>query len=423
MMLALHGGTAVRSRPFPAWPPESLGARAALDRVLASHRWTPRGWFTGATNCTEEFCTRFAEYHRAKHCLLTASGSAALWTALEALNVGAGDEVIVPAYTWIATAIAVLHVNAVPVLVDVDAETGCIAPSAIEAAISSRTAAIIVVHLHGSAADMPAIMALAEAKGIAVLEDCAQAVGARLDGRPVGTFGALGAYSFSQEKLLSCGEGGAVVTNDARLHEYGCRSRSDGARPRAGEPAVGEYELEDAPGFLGANYCASEFQAAVLLHEFEFLESRNGLRRDNARQLSEHLRQIAGVAHVPSAPGTTDRAYFKYAIRLEAAAFSGAPLERIGRALTAELGMKIEQTECQPLHLNPLYCPLSKKRHALGADYQRAIDVRGLRFPVAEAHYDSTLVLHHRALLGGDDETRDIAEALAKVQRHASELR
>jgi L-glutamine:2-deoxy-scyllo-inosose/3-amino-2,3-dideoxy-scyllo-inosose aminotransferase len=343
--------------------------------------------------------------------------------ALEALDVGAGDEVVVPAYTWMATAISVARVNAVPVIVDVDEATGCIDVDAAEAATTARTRAIVPVHVHCAVADLPRLVELGRRQEVHVVEDCAQAHGARFGDRRVGTFGSVGVFSFNQEKVLTCGEGGAVVTDDPALFDRAERLRADGSGPPAGQPRLGEYELEDRPGLLGANHCLSEFQAAVLRTQIPHLEERNRRREENARHLDTLLAEIEGVEPVPTTPGTTARTYFKYALRVDPAEFAGAPVPVVGAAVSAELGLTVEQSECRPLHDNPLYDPLTKRRHRLGSRYERAVDLRSSCFPAADAHWATTLVIHHRALLGSRREVEDLAAAIAKVKEHSEELR
>ena len=420
-MLAILGGRPVREKPWPVWPPNSEAAKEQLIEVLESHRWTIRGWYTGHKSKQKEFAERFASFNRAKYCTMVSSGSAGLLVALEALDIGAGDEVIVPVYTWVATAIAVLNVNAIPVFVDVD-DTGCIDANAIEDAITSRTRAIIPVHLHSSIANMEAIVNIANAYNLYIIEDCSQSHGARLKGRHVGTFGDIGVFSMNQEKVLCCGEGGAIITNDSDLFIRIERLRNDGGKPITTQPVVGQYEFVEEGGLMGGNYCMSDFQAAVLMAELDLLEERNRIRERNAAYLDRNLCELGGLSPIESAPGTTARTYFKYAIRRNPDAFSGIPTSLLCEAVSAELGFSVEQTECRPLHQNPLYCPETKRRHHISKEYLQRLNVSRLRFPSAEDHYENTLVFHHRILLGEQSDMDDIVEAFAKVQRHADML-
>lgn len=420
-MLAIMDGKPVRQKPWPVWPSFSDEAKMHLVDVLESRRWTIRGWYTGYKSKQKEFAERFARLNGARYCTMVSSGSTSLLVALEAFDIGVGEEVIVPVYTWVATAIAVVNVNAVPVFVDVK-NTGCIDPQAVEAAITPQTRAIIPVHLHCAISDMEAIMSIAEKHDLYVIEDCAQAHGARLNDRYVGSFGHVGAFSMNQEKVLCCGEGGAILTDDDDIYDRLERLRNDGGRPISTPPVLGQYEFIETGGLMGANYCMSDFQAAVLTAELDHLEERNRRRERNAAYLDERLAELGGLIPIESAPGTTARTYFKYAIRRAPDAFSGVPTARLCKALSAELGFSIEQTECQPLHQNPLYCPETKRRHHLSKEYLRRLDISHLRFPSAEGHYENTLVFHHRILLGEQSDMDDIVEAFAKVQQHAGML-
>jgi dTDP-4-amino-4,6-dideoxygalactose transaminase len=306
--------------------------------------------------------------------------------------------------------------------VDVDPETGCIDAAAVEAAITPRTKAIIPVHLHCALAEMDKIMTIAGRHGIFVIEDCAQAHGARLGDRFAGTLGHVGAFSMNQEKVLCCGEGGAVLTNSDELIDRAGRLRADGSRAVTTPPVTGKYELVDTGGLIGANYCMSDFQAAVLLAELEHLEARNRHRESNAVYLNERLAELEGLRPVNTAPGTTARTYFKYPIRRLPESFAGVPTARLCQALSAELGFTVEQTECQPLHRNVLYCPHTKRRHHLSDSYLKRLAVSGLSFPTAEEHYETTLVFHHRILLGDKQDMDRIVEAFAKVHSNAGEM-
>ena len=201
-----------------------------------------------------EFAEKFAAFSRAKYCVCLMNGTVALQLALEALDIGAGDEVIVPGYTWQATAAACLDVNAIPIIVDVDPETYCIDPALVEAAITPRTRAIIPVYLYGSMADMERIMEIARKHDLKVIEDCAQTHGSRWREMGAGAIGDVGSFSMQHSKVLTSGEGGATITNDDNLYDRLCALRHCG-RPREGEKSP----------IQSGNYRMTEFQAAVLL--------------------------------------------------------------------------------------------------------------------------------------------------------------
>lgn len=207
--LALLGGKKTKGKPFPLWPHYDDQERRALEEVLESRVW----WRTPGTK-TLEFEKAFAAYHGARHGIAVTNGTAALEVTLAALGVGHGDEVIVPNFTFIATASAVLFANALPVLVDVDRESYCLDPALAEAAISPRTKAIIAVHMGGHPADLDRLQEVAKRQGIALIEDAAHAHGSEWRGRKIGTFGTAATFSFQASKLMTAGEGGAILSND-----------------------------------------------------------------------------------------------------------------------------------------------------------------------------------------------------------------
>lgn len=212
--LAIDGGTPAVTRPMPTWPVHDHRERDNLLAVLESGRW---GSITG--DRTERFAEAFARFQGARHAVCTTSGSTALEAALEALGVGPGDEVITSTWTFIATAGAILTLGARPVFVDIDPATNTIAPDRIEAAIASKTKAILPVHIGGLPADMDGVVSVADRAGLPVLEDACQAWGASWHGRAVGTIGNLGCFSFQESKNISGGEGGMIVTNDRELFD------------------------------------------------------------------------------------------------------------------------------------------------------------------------------------------------------------
>jgi dTDP-4-amino-4,6-dideoxygalactose transaminase len=245
--------------------------RDAFDRVLDSS-----GYILGAE--VEAFEHEFAEYCGVKQCVGVSSGTSALTLMLRAYNIGPGDEVIVPAHTFIASALAVAHVGATPVLCDVLEDTGLIDPDAARAAVGPRTVGILAVHLYGQACDMDALQAVAKPHGLLLLEDAAQAAGARYRGRPVGSLGAAAGFSFYPGKNLGAlGDGGAVCTDDALLASRLRRLRNLGQRVK------GEH-VE-----LGFNDRLDGLQAALLRVKLEYLDAWNDARRARAEDYRELL--------------------------------------------------------------------------------------------------------------------------------------
>jgi dTDP-4-amino-4,6-dideoxygalactose transaminase len=240
----------------------------------------------------EAFETEFAAYCGVAQCVGVASGTAALALALRACGIGAGDEVIVPAHTFIASALAVTHVGATPVLCDVEPETGLIDPDAARAAVSPRTAAIIAVHLYGQACDMMALNAVAKPRGLLLLEDAAQAHGARSRGKRVGSLGAAAAFSFYPSKNLGAlGDGGAICTDDEQLASVLRRLRN------LGQHSKGLHDV------LGYNERLDGLQAALLRVKLRYLDVWNEGRRDNAALYRELLPEgLQTVEERPESP-------------------------------------------------------------------------------------------------------------------------
>lgn len=271
--------------------------RAAVDKVLASGRYV----FTQGEE-VKSFERAFADYVGTEDCVGLSSGTAALWLALEALGIGPGDEVIVPANTYVATVFAISYVGATPVLADADESTFTMDPAAVRAAVTPRTAALMPVHLFGSPCDMDALGAIAAKDGLAIVEDAAQAHGARLHGKRVGSFGAAGCFSFYPTKNLGAmGDGGALTTSDPKVAAAVRRQRYMGQEHKYSHLTVGHQERLD------------EIQAAVLAIRLQALDGWNAERRHQARLYGELL---AGTPVVtPAEPADSECVYYVYTVR------------------------------------------------------------------------------------------------------------
>ncbi len=209
--LAIFGGTPIRTKPFSSWPRITKGIKDNLFNTLEND-----GWGVGS-EAVKNFEEKYAKFHDAKYAISTSSGTTALWVSLKAAGVKAGDEVILPPYTFIATGSSILMANAIPVFVDVDLDTFNMDPTKIEAAITEKTKVIMPVHIAGNPADMDAIMKIAKKHNIKVIEDAAQAHGAEWDGKKVGALGNAGIFSFQTSKNMSAGEGGIIISNNDEL--------------------------------------------------------------------------------------------------------------------------------------------------------------------------------------------------------------
>jgi L-glutamine:2-deoxy-scyllo-inosose/3-amino-2,3-dideoxy-scyllo-inosose aminotransferase len=352
-----------------------------------------------------------------KHCIPTANGSAALLVALEALDIGPGDEVIVPGLTWVANASAVLRANAVPVLVDIDPDTLCLSADATRRALSSRTRAICVVHLYSAMADMDALGAVAAEAGVPLVEDCAQAHGAAWRGARAGTLGTVGVFSMQQTKVLTGGEGGAVITDREDLARRLEQLRADGRVFSRTPPRIGELELVEVGEVMGANLAMSEVQAALLLEGLTRLDDENAMRERNARRLDAALGDLPGLMPVRNHPAQTQRSYYQYVVRVDCRRFGLGDVGPLAAMLAAELHFPTERIY-RPLSHHPLYRPATRRGTALSDAYRTAIDPARFHLPECEHAHDQVISFHHRLLLGDDRDMDDVIGAFRKVWEH-----
>ena len=350
--LALLGGPPVHASTWPNWPRLTNAGEALrnLEEVLRSGCWTIRAEET-TPSWVERFEREWAERCGSQFALAVTSGSTALELALRALRVKPGDEVLVPSLGWYATAAAVCRVGATPVFADVDVRTTCVDAGEVERHISQRTAAVIVVHLHCSQAEMDDLIALTDAHHLPLIEDAAQAHGAAYQGRPIGSMGKMGCFSFNQEKLISIGEGGAVVTGDPELYRRLYALRTDGNRP----PVNNNIRSLQSDGEIqGGNACLSELQAALLMSQLSSFDEDNALRNRHAKGLEAALRNIPEITLLQTARGATARSYYEFGFTCKSEKFGHWPLSLIGRALSAELGAEVHQTD-EPVEVSPRF--------------------------------------------------------------------
>ncbi len=404
--LAVLGGSPTKSSPFPVWPQFDNTERQALMDVLDSRIW----WRTPGS-FTKLFEEEFAAYHDAKYGIACTNGTAALEIAIAALEIGLGDEVIVPDSTFVATASAVLVNGAMPIMVDVEPKTYCIDPTKVEAAITPRTKAIIVVHLAGHPADMDALMEIAEKHNLFLIEDSAHAHGSEWKGRKVGAIGTVGTFSFQQSKLMTAGEGGIIVTNDEAL-AIRLRSVHDCGR------MPGEWFYSH---FInGSNYRLSEWQGALLRQQLKRLDAQAAIRTRNATYLNKQLNEIEGITPQFLDPRVTRHGQYCYIFTYEPQSFNGLSTETFIGALNAE-GIPT-QASYPPVHKLALFQSgeylkkLSPDHAAESQDFLKA------EFPVSEIAYRNTVWLVHSVLLGEEKDTNEIVAAVKKIQRLAKDL-
>lgn len=404
---------------WPPWPSYDDRTVAAVEAVVRSGRWSVTGPWVGHQPLERVFAQRFADYCGVPYAVATDHGTSGLVIALQSVGVGAGDEVVVPALTWVGTATAVLACNAVPVVVDVDPGTGCLDPAEFEAAITARTRAVIPVHLHCRMADMDAIVEVAERYDVAVVEDCAQAHGAVWRGRRAGAFGAVGAFSLQQGKVLTCGEGGVAVTQDPDLHDRLQQLRADSRKYRADDPPFGHPQLVDIGELMGTNYCLPELSAALALDQLDRLDGQVRRRATAAAWLDEQLSELPGLMPLRQDAALELPSVFEYAIRRDPGAFAGVPTETVCSALEAELGVRVFMTD-RPLHENVLYQPRTNPRNRWLDE--RLAHTEHWRHAHAQALWESLILLPHRVLLAEPLALQAVVSAFEKVLASAGHL-
>jgi dTDP-4-amino-4,6-dideoxygalactose transaminase len=402
--LALYGGPPVRSEAFPEWPTADVRERELLLEVLDSRRW----WSSQGTK-VREFESQWAHVHGAETSIAVTNGSHTLEIALLALGVGEGDEVIVPNWTFVATIAAVLMVNAIPVIVDVELDTGCIDPEAVRAAVGPRTRAIIPVHIAGSIANMDALNEIAQQHDLVILEDCAHAHGSTWRGVPVGMLGDAGSYSFQSSKLMTGGEGGAIVSRHPEVLAR-ARSFSDCGR-QPGEWFYSHY-------LLGGNYRMTEWQGAVLLAQLERFPQQQQVRARNADMLNRELAQIPGIHPQSRHTSCTSQGNYCYVVRVDEQQF-GMSRDVLREALIAE-GISLTMAYPPLTRLDVFadpdgFAPRLRSRKGMQ-------DFSNLQLPVSDLLADTTLWFTTSVLMGSENDARDVVRAMEKIHTHRDEI-
>jgi len=393
--LAINGGTPVRTAPWPSWPVWDQRELSALDQVRRSGNWGLGG------QCIPEFCRRFAEYHRARFAVAVNTGTGALEVGLTACGLGHGDEIIIPAYTFVASATACLKMHVVPVFAEIDPDTYTLDPADVERRLTPRTRAIMPVHVAGCPCDMDGMLAVARKHGLRVIEDACQAHAAEWKGRRVGAIGDCGGFSFQSSKNLCVGEGGVVVTDDEEIYSRAFQFHNVGRSPEGSR-----HEFAS----LGSNYRMTEWQAAILLAQFERLDEQTAARNRNALYLSQRLAQIDGIAPARRDERVTCHAYHLYIFRYGSEAFGGLPREDFIAAMGAE------GVPCSPGY-SPLYRARAFQEGVQVAG--REVSYRDLSLPVTERACQHAVWLGQTMLLGTERDMDDVVAAVEKVQRAA----
>lgn len=420
--LAILGGEPVRKKPFPQYPiigeEEIIAVNEVLKRGHLSSFGASRGpEFLGGRKI-REFEENFAEYHGVDYAIAVNSATAGLHISLAAADVGPGDEVIIPPYTFTSTATSVLMHNAIPVFVDVNPETYCLDPAKVEDAVTPSTKAIIPVHLLGHPAEMDAIMHIAKEHDLTVVEDCAQSPGAKYKGKLVGAIGDFGVFSFQETKNMMTGEGGMVITNDYLLAER-CRMMRN-----HGEAVIEGKNRTYISNIIGWNYRMTEIEAAIGIEQLRKLDKFNDIRIRNSKFLSKKLSKIRGI-NIPYEAIDIFHVYHVYGMTYDENEV-GIPRKIFVAALNAE-GIPFGTGYPHPLYENPLFkeqiaygdkgCPFTCKFYEGKVNYESGI------CPVAEdLCYNSALWLFNIRPPATLEDMQDIVDTLMKIVENIDQL-
>lgn len=407
--LAINGGEPVRKEEFPGWPFFGEEERKNLLDVFDSGGWSSAKW-------VERFEQEFAEFQDAKHGIACNSGTMSLAIALIGAGIGAGDEVLVPPYTFVASVSCILKVNAVPIFVDVDPDTFNLDAEKVEAAITDKTKAILPVHFAGLPADMDRLNEIAEKHGLKIIEDAAHAWGTKWNGKGAGALGDAGGFSFQMSKNITSGEGGIVLTDDDTLAAQARGFRDVGRG--LDDPWYGHF-------LLGVNLRMTGLQAAILCGQLGRLEGQVLAREQNGKLLDEGLGAIDGVQILRSDDRCTRRSYHLYCCRFDEEAFDGLTREQFFKAVQAE-GVFFYGGYSEPLYKQslfqksgdgPSFCPISCPY------YGKKVDYASLCLEGAETVCKTAMWLRQSILLGSEQDMQDIIDAAAKVRENVDEAR
>ncbi len=398
--LAISGGSPVRQDPMPPWPQYADDEVEAVSTVLRSggvNAWT--GPEVG------EFEQQFADYIGVRHGIAVANGTVALELALRALGIGKGDEVVVTPRTFIASASALVAVGATPVFADVDPESQNITAETIAAVLNEKVRAVILVHLAGWPCDMEPIVQLARARDLRLIEDCAQAHGAKYHGRPIGSFGDIAAFSFCQDKIISTGgEGGMLVTDDTELWRYAWSYKDHGKNWDAVKQDVDGVGFRWVHDSFGTNWRLSGIQAAIGLQQLAKLEQWVEQRNRNAKVLNAGLQGLDAL-RLTVPPEHIYHAYYKY--------YTFVRPERLKQDWNRDRileAIRAEGIACGPGSCSEVY---------LERAFDNSPSRPSERLPIAKRLGETSIMLPlHPTLSEGD--MGDMVEAIRKVSKVAA---
>jgi dTDP-4-amino-4,6-dideoxygalactose transaminase len=401
-LLAINGGEKSVSSCFP-WPVFDEEEVKAVAGVIAGGKW-------GNPDCgdeVEKFEKEFAAFCGSKYAVSCVNGSVSLRLALIACGVKPGDEVIVPPYTFIATASVVIECNCIPVFVDIHPDTYNLDPEKVEAAITERTRVIIPVHFGGLACDMDALMDIAKRHQLRVIEDAAHAHGAAYKGKKLGSFGDAGSFSFQSSKNLTAGEGGIVVTDDDQLYAMMNSLRN------VGRIEGGQWYDHYNPG---CNYRITQIQAVLLSQQLKRLAIQTAKRNQNGLYLSELLESVEGITTLHRSWEITMHCYHIYIFKYDPSAFGNLPREKFVEMLAAE-GVPCFKGYPHPLYRQPLFQHKNFMCYAIpeSADYSEVYCAVS-----EQACTEAVWILQH-GMLGEREDMEGFVNGILKIQQEMND--
>ena len=406
--LAIKGGTKIAEELNKVqWPRLYPQDEAAVVDALRKNYWGG----LGDDNLPNRIFEReFSKYHDARYGVTVANGTLTLELSLKSGGINPGDEVLVPAITFVASASAIVSVGALPVFVDVDPYTCQISAAAIEESITPKTRGIVVVHYGGYVADLDAILPIAEKYNLVVVEDCAHAQGSSWRGKKVGSWGTFGSFSFQHSKALSAGEGGIVLTNDEKLYERAILMMNIGRKQ-------GQTQYDH---FLSAsNWRMGGLQAALLLSQFGRFPEEAKERNRNGAFLAKELNRIPGIKALKQDSRITHRGYYFMIVDFDEEIF-GCSRAKFVEALRAEGVVNVSRGYGRPIYKEPAFA--EKNLRPLLHEKIELPDYNGMNLPNAEKWASRQVTIFHSYLLGDGTETNLFLEAVMKVKENVDEL-
>lgn len=397
--LAVNGGKKTLEKIFP-WPLVTAEEVEVVSKVVESGEW---GVNSTAINHVEDFEKEFAIYHKVKYALSVSNGSVALRIALLSMGVKPGDEILVPALTFIATASIVIEANCIPVFVDVEPNTYNIDPELLSAKVTAKTKGIIPVHFAGHACDMEKINSFAEAHNLFVIEDACHAHGGSYKNQKLGTLGDVGCFSFQASKNMCSGEGGIIITDDPEIYKIAY------ALKNVGRKSDGKWYEHY---YLGCNYRITQFQAAILRLQLKRLDAQNQLREENAALLIELLSNDLGLHPLLPEQYVTQHAYHLFVMKYDKHAFSNMTKEDFCEMLTAE-GIPSAAGYPMPLYKQPVF----KDKEFMSYSLPLELSYEAVYCPETErACYEECIWIPQNFLLGDEEDMEAVRRAVLKIK-------